>query len=91
MLDLLSTNKTDFFREPKHFEFLAQTIMPELASERKIRIWSSACSSGEEPYSIAMTLCEAMGTKKWDCKILASDLSTRVLAHAVGPRGQWSL
>ncbi len=82
MLDLLSTNKTDFFREPKHFEFLAQTIMPELASQRKIRIWSSACSSGEEPYSIAITLCEGMGTKKWDCKILASDLSTRVLSHA---------
>lgn len=82
MLDLLSTNKTDFFREPKHFEFLAQTIVPELASQRKIRIWSSACSSGEEPYSIAITLCEAMGAKKWDCKILASDLSTRVLSHA---------
>ncbi len=82
MLDLLSTNKTDFFREPKHFDFLADHIMPELSSTKKIRIWSSACSSGEEPYSIAITLCEAMGSEKWDCKILASDLSTRVLAHA---------
>lgn len=82
MLDLLSTNKTDFFRESKHFDFLKNRIMPELEYLKKIRIWSSACSSGEEPYSIAITLCESMGSTKWDCKILASDLSTRVLAHA---------
>lgn len=82
MLDLLSTNKTDFFRESKHFDFLKNRIMPELEHLKKIRIWSSACSSGEEPYSIAITLCEFMGSMRWDCKILASDLSTRVLAHA---------
>jgi len=82
MLDLLSTNKTDFFREPKHFDFLTHHIMPELEHVKKIRIWSSACSSGEEPYSIAITLSEATKDARWDCKVLASDLSTRVLAHA---------
>ncbi len=82
MLDLLSTNKTDFFREPKHFDFLARQIIPELKPKKKLRIWSSACSSGEEPYSIAITVCEAIAQETWDCKILASDLSTRVLAHA---------
>ena len=56
MLDLISTNKTDFFREPKHFNFLRERIIPELASAKRIRIWSSACSTGEEPYTIAMTI-----------------------------------
>lgn len=83
MLDLVSTNKTDFFREPKHFEFLREEILPQLAAQKRIRIWSSACSSGEEPYTIAMTLCEGVrNPSEWDCKILASDLSTRVLAKA---------
>ena len=59
MLDLISTNKTDFFREPKHFEFLRERILPELEQSKRIRIWSSACSTGEEPYTIAMTLCRA--------------------------------
>jgi len=84
MLDLISTNKTDFFREPKHFEFLRGVILPSLAAERRIRIWSSACSTGEEPYTIAMTLFEnAQNPEEWEFKILASDLSTRVLAKAV--------
>ena len=83
MLDLISTNKTDFFREPKHFEFLRSEILPELAKEKRIRIWSSACSTGEEPYTIAMTLVEGVESPaQWDFKILASDLSTRVLAKA---------
>jgi chemotaxis protein methyltransferase CheR len=83
MLDLISTNKTDFFREPKHFDFLRDRIIPELASAKRIRIWSSACSSGEEPYTIAMTLYDGIqSTAQWDIKILASDLSTRVLAKA---------
>lgn len=81
MLDLISTNKTDFFREPKHFEFLRDSILPDLQQERRVRIWSSACSSGEEPYSIAITLYDN-GAARWDCRILASDLSTRVLAKA---------
>ncbi|MBH0189470.1 MAG: protein-glutamate O-methyltransferase [Nitrospira sp.] len=83
MLDLISTNKTDFFREPQHFEFLRANILPGLTESRQIRIWSSACSSGEEPYTIAMTLFEHLqDIAQWDCKILASDLSTRVLAKA---------
>jgi chemotaxis protein methyltransferase CheR len=83
MLDLISTNKTDFFRESKHFDFLREVILPELMPEKRIRIWSSACSTGEEPYTIAITLFEAVqNPREWDFKILASDLSTRVLAKA---------
>ncbi|MBC7838483.1 MAG: protein-glutamate O-methyltransferase CheR [Nitrospiraceae bacterium] len=83
LLDLISTNKTDFFREPKHFDFLRERIIPELECAKRIRIWSSACSTGEEPYTIAMTLYEAVqNPAQWDFKILASDLSTRVLAKA---------
>lgn len=83
MLDLISTNKTDFFREPKHFDFLRDVILPELMPQKRIRIWSSACSTGEEPYTIAMTLFEGVHNPlEWDFKILASDLSTRVLAKA---------
>jgi len=83
MLDLISTNKTDFFREPKHFDFLREVILPELIPEKRIRIWSSACSTGEEPYTIAITLFEnVQNPSEWDFKILASDLSTRVLAKA---------
>jgi chemotaxis protein methyltransferase CheR len=83
MLDLLSTNKTDFFREPKHFEFLRDTILPGLAEQKRIRIWSSACSTGEEPYTIAITLHESVPhPEQWNFQVLASDISTRVLAHA---------
>lgn len=83
MLDLLSTNKTDFFREPKHFDFLRERILPGLAQEKCIRIWSFACSTGEEPYTIAMTLHEDVSNPaQWNSQILASDISTRVLAHA---------
>jgi len=82
-LDLVSTNKTDFFREPKHFEFLRERILPELGATRSIRVWSSASSSGEEPYTIAMTLYDAVSDpERWDFKILASDISTRVLVRA---------
>ncbi|TKB73531.1 MAG: methyltransferase domain-containing protein [Nitrospira sp.] len=83
MLDLISTNKTDFFREPKHFEFLRDQILPSLKRDKRVRIWSSACSSGEEPYTIAMALFDgAADPDQWDFRILASDLSTRVLAKA---------
>ncbi|MBX3349254.1 MAG: protein-glutamate O-methyltransferase CheR [Nitrospira sp.] len=83
MMDLLSTNKTDFFREPKHFEFLRHRILPTVESRKSIRIWSSACSTGEEPYTIAITLHEAVKDPSlWNFQVLASDISTRVLAHA---------
>jgi len=83
MLDLISTNKTDFFREPKHFEFLRDQVLPGVGPDKRIRIWSSACSTGEEPYTIAMTLYEGVeDPRQWEFEILASDLSTRVLAKA---------
>ena len=89
MLDYISTNQTEFFREPHHFTFLRERVLPELAVEKKIRIWSTACSSGEEPYSIAMTLSDAIDSpSKWNCRILASDISTRMLAKAAS--GEYS-
>ncbi|MBM4134840.1 MAG: hypothetical protein FJ245_13860 [Nitrospira sp.] len=83
MLDCVSTNKTDFFREPKHFDFLRDQILPSLQATKQMRIWSSASSSGEEPYTIAMTLYDGVvSPAQWDFKILASDISTKVLAKA---------
>lgn len=79
-IDLLTTNETSFFREPRHFEFLAQQIAPQHPPQRPLRVWSAACSSGEEPYSIGITLASCMGDKPWE--ILASDLSSRILARA---------
>ncbi len=79
-INLLTTNETYFFREPKHFEFLADVIAPELRGRSPIRIWCGASSTGEEPYTIAMTLAEALGHTRFD--ILASDISTRVLDTA---------
>jgi chemotaxis protein methyltransferase CheR len=90
MLDALSTNLTYFFREPKHFDFLRDEMIPKLIEKRKkIRLWSSGCSSGEEPYSIAMLLRETVPSPaSVDMRILATDLSTRVLAVAC--RGEYS-
>ena len=83
MLNAISTNKTDFFRESMHFDFLAEKIYPQLNQQQRIRIWSAACSTGEEPYTIAMTLLDALHQPfQKDIKILATDLSTRVLNKA---------
>lgn len=87
LVNAITTNLTFFFRENHHFEQLANRIIPEAkqrhATDKRIRIWSSACSTGEEPYSIAMTVQEAMGSfSGWDLKILATDLDTNVLEHA---------
>ena len=79
-LDLLTTNETYFFREPQHFEFLRGTILPTRKLGESFRIWSAACSSGEEPYTLAMVLADNMGTTPWE--IVASDISSRVLATA---------
>jgi chemotaxis protein methyltransferase CheR len=79
-VDLLTTNETHFFREPKHFDFLRQRILPARKPGKTLRIWSAACSTGEEPYSIAMQLDEVLGCAPWE--IVASDLSTRVLERA---------
>jgi chemotaxis protein methyltransferase CheR len=79
-VDLLTTNETHFFREPKHFDFLREKILAGHPAGRAFRVWSAASSSGEEPYSIAMTLAEALGDAPWE--VIASDLSSRVLARA---------
>jgi len=86
LIDSLTTNHTSFFRESAHFGFLAAAATEEFRESPSLRIWSAACSSGEEPYSIAMTLLEAAERVRcrWaaDVGILASDISTRVLAKA---------
>lgn len=79
-VDLLTTNETHFFREPKHFDFLRNRALTERRAGRTYRIWSAACSSGEEPYSIAMILDEVLASEPWE--VYASDLSTRVLEKA---------
>jgi chemotaxis protein methyltransferase CheR len=79
-VDLLTTNETYFFREPKHFEHLRDQVLPAQPRDRALRIWSAACSTGEEPYSIAMLLAERVPDRPWE--ILASDISTRVLDKA---------
>ncbi len=79
-VDLLTTNETYFFREPKHFEFLRNRILPSLKGRQAVRVWSGASSSGEEPYSIAMTLDDCLGEQPWE--LLASDISSRVLEKA---------
>lgn len=89
LINRITTNKTDFFRENHHFEFLTQTFFPMVEDEskrtgvKKLRIWCSASSTGEEPYSIAITVHEYFGTKPgWNIKILASDIDTNVLNSA---------
>jgi chemotaxis protein methyltransferase CheR len=97
MIDAITTNETHFFREPKHFEFLAQEVVPRWRSQagqqkrsRTIRIWSAGCSSGEEPYSLAMLLAsELPRCDDWDVEILATDISSRTLATAC--RGVYSM
>jgi len=82
----ITTNLTSFFREKHHFEFLRSKVLPHLKltkKDRRIRIWSAGCSSGEEPYSIAMTVRDVFPSLSgWDIKILATDLDTNMVQHA---------
>ncbi len=97
MLDRVSTNETRFFREPRHFELIEETILPRWRAEaeagtrpKRIRAWSSACATGEEPYSIAMSLLTHVPTSAgWDLHVLGTDISTRALDKAA--RGVWSI
>ena len=88
-INAVTTNKTDFFREPQHFKYLTETALPRLEhsgcpiSEKRIAVWSAACSSGEEPYTLAMVLSEfGAGRPGFDFRILATDVSTKVLQIA---------
>jgi chemotaxis protein methyltransferase CheR len=83
LIDALTTNHTSFFREPTHFDFLVEKVFPEHAGRDPVRIWSAASSTGEEPYTIALTARECMGARSLMLpRILASDISTRVLETA---------
>ncbi len=90
MLDCISTNETHFFREPKQFEFLESRLLPEwqarverLSLPRRFRVWSAGCSTGEEPYSVAMSfLARFPPGSGFEISVLASDLSSRVLGSA---------
>jgi chemotaxis protein methyltransferase CheR len=90
LVDSISTNKTDFFREKKHFDLLNTSLLPSLISSKtkarikKLRIWCAASSSGEEPYTLAMTVFNHLKPNNgWDVKILATDISTRILQKAI--------
>lgn len=80
MVDLLTTNETYFFREPRHFEFLRDEILRTRRSPAPFRVWSAASSTGEEAYTLAMLLAETLSTSPWE--IVGSDISTQVLAKA---------
>ncbi len=84
LLDAIATNVTKFFREAQHFDFIAGRMAEWLAAgQRRFRFWSAACSTGEEPYTLAMTLMEACRGFDGDLKILATDISTRALERAM--------
>lgn len=82
LINSITTNLTFFFRENHHFEYLANTVIPELiqqnSSSRKIRVWSAGCSTGEEPYSLAIVLKETVPAG-WDAKVIATDLDSNVV------------
>ncbi|MFT4115032.1 MAG: protein-glutamate O-methyltransferase CheR [Silvibacterium sp.] len=97
LINCVTTNKTSFFRESHHFDFLRDVVVPERmkaargGQAKSIRIWSAACSTGEEPYSISMSLCDALcgrdgasfgGMSSWNIEIIASDIDTTVLDTA---------
>jgi chemotaxis protein methyltransferase CheR len=84
LLDAISTNVTSFFREESHFEFLDDIFSKWLdEGHRKFRFWSAACSSGEEPYSVAMMLANRLNGINADIKILATDISTKILEKSI--------
>lgn len=87
MIDVVTTNKTDFFREPHHFDYLRSTVLPHFHEKydgsRPLKVWSSACSTGEEPYTLAMVLQDFYTQHtSFNYSILASDISTQVLERA---------
>jgi chemotaxis protein methyltransferase CheR len=94
IINAITTNLTSFFRESHHFQFLTDELLPRLmqrhAAKRRLRFWSAGCSTGEEPYSIAMTLAESLPhIGSWDVRILATDIDTNALG--TGERGVYAL
>ncbi len=88
MIDVVSTNKTDFFREPTHFDFMSEKLIPSILQQRRVmtplKIWSAGCSTGEEPYTLAMVMTEiATRNQNLDFSIFATDISTRALKQGV--------
>lgn len=88
LVNKISTNHTYFMRESDHFDYFKEAVMPYLlqtVKDKDLRIWSAGCSSGEEPYTIAMIIDELLGKGKvwWDTKVLATDISSKVLDRAV--------
>jgi len=94
LISKITTNHTYFMREPEHFNYFKNTVLPywreQLRGFRDLRIWSAGCSSGEEPYTLAMIIADYFGSEKimWDTRILATDISTKVLEQA--KRGVYS-
>ncbi len=92
LINAITTNLTFFFRENHHFEYLTETAIPELLkwnkASKKIRIWSAGCSTGEEPYSLAIILKESVPSD-WDAKVIATDLDTQVIE--TGQRGVYKI
>lgn len=94
LINRITTNHTYFMREAEHFKYFKANVLPywreQLKSQRDLRIWSAGCSSGEEPYTLAMTIADYFGSEKvlWDTKILATDISLKVLEQA--KRGVYS-
>jgi len=85
LIDVVTTNKTEFFREPKHYEILTGKVLPELAARgrtRMIRVWSAGCSTGEEPYTLSMVFDRWCNNNGMSWAITASDISTKVLETA---------
>jgi len=92
LINAITTNLTAFFRENHHFEYLSDTVFPELAQknpDRSIKIWSAGCSTGEEPYSLAITLKESPLLANWNLELKATDLDSNVVATA--SRGVYSM
>lgn len=87
LISRLTTNHTYFMREDAHFEYVKNSVLPELVKkipDKDLRIWSAGCSSGQEPYTLAMVFADYFGARKgaWDTRILATDISPRVLEQA---------